>query len=321
MTTDALTPDSPADAALRRLAALCAERTLAGPTDPVRVCLACQKPCELSGVVVDVNPPVVQSACCNKATEERAPPDLRPVWKFCGYLTKQLAVLARKLPPDVQGQFTAKHVATLWCLAVRPTPADGQQRRGWRTAYALLLGAMGEMGIAPELTLTNVTVSCALWSGLQQMAYHAAMEPMPASQPPAILTLDHNPQRAQEEAMARRHRLLELREMLVADWGEAVMDAAGFCLQQQAQLAAQGEQGKPQPAQTPTLQEWEHHVLRTPGEGRGGVAYCSAQIWSHDWHFLDASHAARAVASGDRLQPCPACWAAIPEADREAPAS
>lgn len=61
---------------------------------------------------------------------------------------------------------------------------------------------------------------------------------------------------------------------------------------------------------TPKLEQWEHHVIQAPRSdgGRGGTAYCGAEVWSHEWHFLDAAHAALTVAHGDRLQPCPACW-------------
>lgn len=64
------------------------------------------------------------------------------------------------------------------------------------------------------------------------------------------------------------------------------------------------------------LESWEHHVLKTPSEGRGGVAYCGETIPSHGWHFLDADHAKGSVEQGDRLQPCPACWRAMPEIEK-----
>lgn len=212
--TLALSPTTPADAAFRHLTKVCAELALAEP---------------LEG----------QS-------------DIRPVWKFAVYLTKKLAVLARKLPDNVREQFGAEAITSILRLCLQETPIDTDQRKSWRTAYGLLLGLLAREGVPIQpLTVHAVAVGCGLWSLLQQMAYQASFMPIHV-QPPAILTRGWHPQK---EEMAQREQLMQLREMLIADWAEASMHAAGFVLDQRRAAQQAKEAAASAPAEGAPAEE------------------------------------------------------------------
>lgn len=58
------------------------------------------------------------------------------------------------------------------------------------------------------------------------------------------------------------------------------------------------------------LEEWEKHI----GE-RNKLALCGEQIGPLEWAFVDSEHAILAAQNGGRLQPCPACLAALMEGE------
>ena len=167
-------------------------------------------------------------------------PDIRPIWRFAGFHAQRLAVLCRKLPAEVRDQFTADHIVTMLRLCITETPMDTPQRKAWRTAYGVLLALLHDAGARPApITVGAVSVGCALWCCLQQMANETAMGPVP---PPMIVTPNHDPAR---EEMAQRQQCMQLREMLIADWCEATMNAAGHVLGAQRAEQTPVAEGEP----------------------------------------------------------------------------
>lgn len=196
MTTPApLSPTLPADATFRTLGRLCRERALS------------DEPAE-------------------------GAPDLRPIWRFLGMTCTQIAQLARQLPEGVLAQFTAQDVASIFGQAIRPTPADTQQRSAWRTGYELLLRLLQEAGVQPSQGAEDLVVACSLWACLQHMALSLALSDLT----PRIAGVNTDPV---QEARALRQRLFELREMLLADWSETTMVIAGSVLGRREARAAQ----------------------------------------------------------------------------------
>ncbi len=53
------------------------------------------------------------------------------------------------------------------------------------------------------------------------------------------------------------------------------------------------------------LHDWEKHVQR-----RDHLAWCGERLETFEWYFTNAEHAILSTGS-TRLQPCPACLAAM----------
>jgi hypothetical protein len=177
------------------------------------------------------------------APQEEGAPDLRPVWRFLGLLCSQMNQLARQLPPSVREQFTACHLATMFGSAVRGTPMDSPQRSAWRHGYGLLLGLLVQAGVEPKHMIADSVISCSLWACLQQMAWETARTDLR----PKVALAGQDPQ---QEAESMRRRLIELREMLLSDWAEAIMTAASVLLEKMEEEARQQ-----QAATEPTAEE------------------------------------------------------------------
>ena len=158
-------------------------------------------------------------------------PDMRPVWRFLGMFCGQLNRLTRQLPEGVRSLFVAEHLSTMLSMGLNSTPADSQERQAWRMGYAVLLATLQGHGLMPQHRVGDVVVACSLWACLQRMALEAAMSDLR----PRVLVPGQN---AQQEVQALRQQLMELREMLITDWAEAMM-AMGGALMAQQQRAAQ----------------------------------------------------------------------------------
>mgnify|MGYP001580245311 FL=1 len=57
------------------------------------------------------------------------------------------------------------------------------------------------------------------------------------------------------------------------------------------------------------LKEWQHHIRQTHAD-RKHLAWCGEQLEPVTWAYVNIDHAAYS-APRDRIQPCPACVAAI----------
>lgn len=258
MTTPAepLTPTSPVDATFRRLARLCEERAAQAPQDPQPATwtehdegarLAC------SGLPVEVlTPPDVPAGmwCAVRrkpdgsqldemlgpfasADEARAaaeqewipaPPDFRPIYRFCAIHCQQLAQMCQRLSPDVLAHYTAVHVVSALPHLLQETPGDPVARKAMRTAYQVLIGLLVKEKVYPEPDLSTLVVACSLWVMLQQVAMAIAAGPMEG---PRLVRPGVDPQ---QEQMAHLQRLIGLREGLLMDLGEMLITTAGAVL-------------------------------------------------------------------------------------------
>lgn len=145
--------------------------------------------------------------------------DLRPIYRFGGWLCTLLAKWSRDLPGPLR-EATARHLATGLVVVSQNgnMEQEPRERAAHRTAYGVLLAMLLAEGVPIE---HEMPLSIALWGSFQLHAQLAAQH----VQPPAIARPGVDPA---QEVRTQMGILMTIREHLIQDWLEMSWMWAGM---------------------------------------------------------------------------------------------